>query len=75
MDIFRGQVASLNKPENVKEGIVKGKFNKLVDEICLLNQGFVKDPSISVEEKMKEVSKETGCNLKIENFYFLKAGV
>lgn len=41
------------KPENVLAGIVKGKVNKALSEICLLDQPFVKDPSLSVEQFAK----------------------
>ncbi|AEC01917.1 translation elongation factor Ts [Parasphaerochaeta coccoides] len=75
LSIFRVQAASLDKPEKVKEGIVRGKLSKLYSEICLLDQAFVKDDKISVAQKLKEVSKAVGADLEIASYHFLRAGV
>ncbi len=45
-DIYREQVKAAGKPENMIEKIVEGKTNKFFEEICLLEQGFIKDPTI-----------------------------
>ena len=75
IEIFKAQVATLNKPDKVKEGIVNGKLSSLLNEICLLNQGFVKDPNVTVEKMCADVSKECGCKLEIAEYFFVKAGV
>ncbi len=75
LSIFRAQVASMDKPEKVKEGIVRGKLNKLYSEVCFLNQPFVKDDSMSVEKKMAEVAKAAGHSLSIVGYKFYQAGV
>ena len=75
LDIFRAQVAELDKPENVKEGIVKGKLNKHLSEVCFLEQMFVKDDKVSVKAKMAEVGKKAGCNLQISNAILWQLGV
>ena len=75
LSIFRAQVASMDKPEKVKEGIVRGKLNKLYSEICFLSQPFVKDDSMSVEKKMAEVAKAAGAKLEIVSFKYYQAGV
>ncbi len=75
LSIFRAQVAAMDKPEKVLEGIVRGKLNKLYSEICFLNQNFVKDDSMSVEKKMAEVSKAAGGKLEIVSFKYYQAGV
>ena len=48
--IYTAQVAELDKPENVKAGIVNGKINKHLAEICFMDQPFVKDDKVSVEK-------------------------
>ncbi len=75
LSIFRAQVATMDKPEKVKEGIVRGKLSKLYSEVCFVNQPFVKDDSVSVEKKMNEVAKAAGGKLEIQNFRFYQAGV
>lgn len=73
-EIFRAQVAMMKKPEKVLEGIVTGKLKKLYSEICFLQQPFVKDDSVSVEQKMAALSKEVGAKLDIVAYYFYRAG-
>ena len=65
LEVFKGQVAALDKPEKVKEGIVKGKLNKHLAEICFLEQPFVKDDKVSVQAKMKEVSKQIDSEISL----------
>lgn len=74
LSIFRAQVAQLDKPEKVLEGIVRGKLSKLYTEICLLKQPFVKDDTVSVEKKLAELSKKYNTNISINNFSFLISG-
>ena len=74
-EIFLKQTKDLDKPEKVIEGIVKGKLNKHLSEICLLEQPFVKDDSLSVKQALKALSKEVNSELKITNFLNYKVGV
>jgi elongation factor Ts len=72
--IFKKQAENLGKPEKVMEGIVKGKLNKHFSEICLLDQGFVKEEKKSVAQKMKEVASQAGGKLEIVDFIYYKVG-
>ena len=74
-EIFRGQVADLDKPDNVKEGIVKGKINKHLSEICFLEQPFVKDDKVSVAKKMNEIGKAAGSDLSLSRLIIYRLGV
>ncbi len=74
-EIFMKQAASLGKPEKVLAGIVQGKMNKHLSEICFLLQPFVKDDSMSVEKKVAQVGKEAGTTLKVVDYTFYKVGV
>lgn len=51
------------KPENVKEGILQGKINKHLAEICFEDQMFVKDDKKTVTAKLAETGKEAGATL------------
>ena len=55
------------KPEKVKEGIVQGKLGKFYKENCLLQQEFVKDNSMSVEQYAAKVAKELGGTIKLKD--------
>ena len=54
-----------NKPEKVREGIVMGKLNKYYEENCLLQQAFVKENKVSVEQHIAAVAKELGGEIKL----------
>ncbi|MGI5172011.1 elongation factor Ts [Treponema sp. OMZ 840] len=64
-EIFTAQTAELDKPDNVKAGIVQGKLNKHLAEICFMDQMFVKDDKVSVAKKMEQVGKETNTKLNL----------
>ena len=55
-----------SKPEAVREKIVMGKLNKFYSENCLLQQEFVKDNSMSVEQYVAKVAKEQGGSIKLK---------
>ena len=74
LEIFRGQVADLDKPANVKEGIVKGKLNKYLSEICFLEQPFVKDDKMSVQAKMQEIGKQLGATISLSKLVLYQLG-
>ncbi len=73
-EIFTAQAVLLDKPAKVVEGIVKGKLSKHLAEICFLQQKFVKDDSVTVEQKAKEVGKTAGGKLEITDFTYVLAG-
>lgn len=64
-----------SKPANVLEGIVKGKVNKLLSEMCLLEQGYVYDEKQKVSAVLADYGKKTGCTISITDFVYIKVGV
>lgn len=66
-EIFKAQMDQdpkmASKPENVKNGILQGKVNKHLAEICFEDQMFVKDDKKTVTAKLAEVGKEAGSTL------------
>jgi translation elongation factor Ts len=64
------------KPEKVIEGIINGRINKEMKEICLLDQVYVKaeDGKQSVAQYVQEVAKATGSNLSIKGFVRFETG-
>ncbi len=69
-EIFKAQMDQdekmASKPENVKEGILQGKINKHLAEICFEDQMFVKDDKKTVTAKLAELAKEAGKTLSFE---------
>jgi len=58
----------LSKPENIREKIVQGRLDKMVNEKALLKQDFIKDTSKTVEELIKEATAEIGEKISIRRF-------
>ncbi len=56
------------KPENVIDKIVQGKVDKTLRELCLLDQPYIKDQSITVEELIKQVISRLGENIQVRRF-------
>jgi elongation factor Ts len=77
-EIFQKQVELdeklKGKPEKVIQGILVGKLKKLMSEISLLDQGFVKEEKITVAAAMAAVAKEAGCKLEIVDFVYVRVG-
>jgi translation elongation factor Ts len=73
-EIFTKQVEDLDKPANVKAGIVQGKIKKHLADICFLEQAFVKDDKLSVSKKMEEVGKAAGCKLTLSKMVLYQLG-
>ncbi len=63
-----------NKPEKVKEGIVMGKMKKYFEENCLLQQAFVKENKVSVEQHVAAVAKELGGKIEVVSFVRMEKG-
>ncbi len=71
-EIGRAQVQ--NKPANVIDKIVEGKLKAYFDQVCLLNQHFVKEPSLTISELVARRGKEVGKTLKLTQFLRWKVG-
>lgn len=77
-EIFKKQVEGdekmSGKPAKVIEGILAGKLKKLMSEICLLDQGFVKDEKQAVKAVIASIGKSVGATLSIVDFVYVKVG-
>jgi elongation factor Ts len=76
--IFRAQMEKdeklAGKPENVLNGILKGKVNKHLSEICLYEQGYVKDEKLTVAKAIEECAKKAGAKLAVNDYVYYKVG-
>jgi elongation factor Ts len=68
MDIFRVRLVEQGKPENIIENILKGQIGKFFAESCFLEQGFVKDPDVTVNQLLENKGKELGDTLTVTRF-------
>jgi len=72
--IFRKQAEGLDKPEKVIEGITKGKLNKHLSEVVLLEQGFVKEEKTKVADMTKRIGKEAGATIVVADYRYYRVG-
>jgi len=67
-DILARQAEGEGKPPQVVEKIVAGRLNKFFGEICLLEQPFIRDPDMTVEDLIKETIARLGENIQVARF-------
>ena len=73
-EIFTKQAEKLGKPEKVLKGIVQGKMNKHLAEICFVDQPFVKDQNLKVSNVLDQLNKEIGGQVQIGDYLYYKVG-
>jgi elongation factor Ts len=74
-DIYMSQAKEAGKPEKILEKIAEGKLNKFYEDMCLLDQKFVKDTDKTVREMIKEKIAQLGENITVGRFTRFQLGV
>jgi elongation factor Ts len=74
LEIYREQMASSGKPPQVIEKIVEGKLDKWYGDMCLLEQAFVKDPNVTIQDLLISSIAALGENIKVRRFARLEIG-
>lgn len=65
-EIYREQLAKEGKPENVMEKIIEGKLNKFYEDVCLLNQKFIKDDTKTINDLIVEITAKLGEKIEVK---------
>ena len=73
-EIYVKQAQDSGKPENIIEKIVSGKIDKFYSETCLMEQKFVKNPDLSVQDKLNEIIASLGENITIKHYARFQVG-
>lgn len=73
-EILRAQALNEGKPAAIVDRMIEGRVKKYYEEFCLVNQAFVKDPSITIEKLVKDVSAKAGKQLSIKRFVRFEMG-
>jgi len=73
-EIYRAQALETGKPENIVEKIAEGKVQKFYKENCLLQQPYVRDPNLTVEDVINDVIAKIGENISIRRFVRYQIG-
>lgn len=72
--IYTKQALDSGKPENIVEKMVSGKIEKYLAEICLMEQKYVKNPDLSVQDLLSELITKMGENISIKQFSRFQIG-
>jgi len=67
-NIIKEQLKESGKPDDIVEKMLSGKMNKFFEEVVLLNQKYVIDPSLTISELLDNVGKEKGTKVNISSF-------
>jgi elongation factor Ts len=73
-EIFTTQAENMDKPANVVAGIVKGKLNKHLSQICFVDQAFVKNDKITVKKAIEEAGKSVGGSVEMAGYSYFMVG-
>ncbi|HUU27197.1 MAG TPA: translation elongation factor Ts [archaeon] len=73
-EIYREQAIGSGKPEKVLDRIVEGRLEKYYQEVCLLEQPFIKNPDISVDQLIRETIGKLGENIQIRRYARFQLG-
>ena len=72
--IYAAQLEQQGKPAAMIDKIVEGKLGKFYEEICLLEQPYIKDDKIKVGDLVKQASAKTGENIVVRRFSRFRLG-
>jgi elongation factor Ts len=73
-EIYRAQAIESGKPENIVEKIAEGKVQKFYKENCLLQQSYVRDPNLTVEDVINDLIAKIGENISVRRFVRFQIG-
>ena len=72
-EILKTQAINEGKPENIAEKMVTGRLEKFYKEVCLLEQPYIREPEISVQELLNQIAK-IGENITIRRSVRFEVG-
>ena len=73
-EILKAQVLESGKPENIAEKIVEGKIEKFFEEVCLLNQTYIRNSKVKINDLLQELIAKIGENIKVRRFARFQLG-
>jgi len=73
-EIYKSQLLAEKKPEKIWDKIIEGKLTKFYEEVCLVNQKFIRDDSITVATLINNMIAKTGENIILRRFARFQLG-
>ena len=74
LKIYREQAVATGKPEKILDKIATGKLEKYYQQVCLMEQSFVKEDKLTVEQLLGEIVAKIGENVEIKRFVRFQLG-
>ena len=73
-EIYKKQAMDSGKPENIAEKMVTGKLDKFYSEVSLMEQKFVKNPDLSIQDLLNDLIAKMGENITVKRFVRFQVG-
>jgi elongation factor Ts len=73
-EVYRAQAAASGKPANIIEKMLEGKMSKFYEEVCLLEQPFIKEQSLTIQQLIAQKIAKMGENISVKRFARFKVG-
>lgn len=73
-EIYKQQALDSGKPAQIADKMVTGKMDKYFSEVCLMEQNFVKNPDLTVQDLLNELIAKMGENIAIKKFARFQVG-
>jgi elongation factor Ts len=73
-EVLTQQALEEGKPEHIVEKMVEGRLEKFYEDVCLLNQPFIRDDSLTIEDKLNDLLAQTGERVLIKRFVRYQVG-
>ena len=67
-EIIKAQIGDMKKPPEIMEKIVQGKLGKFFEEVCLLDQPYIREDKIKVRDLIAQLVAKMGENIKVGRF-------
>ncbi|MFA9408980.1 MAG: translation elongation factor Ts [Candidatus Dadabacteria bacterium] len=73
-EVMKAQVLESGKPAEIAQKMVEGKIGKYYEEVCLLNQTYIRDAKLKIEDLLQALIAKIGENIKIRRFVRFQLG-
>lgn len=73
-EIIKAQLGDMKKPPEIMEKIVQGKLGKFFEEVCLLDQPYIREDKIKVRDLITQAVAKIGENIKVRRFARFEIG-
>jgi elongation factor Ts len=73
-EVYRQKALAEGKPEKIIDKIAEGAVKKYCKDVCLMDQAYIRDDKLSVQDLVKSVSKTAGMNIAVKKFVRIQLG-